>query len=333
MKYITLFIAMTLSITVSAQDRLNILASASMFADMAQNIIGDKHDVGLIVPVGGDPHLYEPTPGDAKKVAQADLILVNGLTFEGWITELIANSGTKATPVVLTDGIQPIASDQYTNSNDPHAWMNASNGLIYVKNIYNAIIRMDPLNATYYQDRYNNYRSQLLTLDKYIKENIQAIPESNRFLITSHDAFAYYGQAYGIQVEAILGTSTDADAQTSDLMRVNKIIQENSIPAIFVESTVNPKLIEQIARSQEIKIGGSLFADSLGKLGTSGDTYLKMLKYNTDTIVKALKQNRDTSDKSSSASTDSDSGAMSYLSYGILALALIGILAFFVRKL
>jgi len=327
MKYYSLIIALFISGITTAQDRLNVLASASMFADMAKNIIGNKHDVGLIVPVGGDPHLYEPTPGDAKKVAQADLILVNGLTFEGWITELIANSGTKAKSVILTEGLTPISSDQYKNSNDPHAWMNATNGLVYVKNIYNAIIKLDPLNATYYRKRYENYKTQLINLNTYISENVKSIPESNRYLITSHDAFAYYGQEYGIRVEAILGTSTDADAQTSDLMRVSKIIAENSIPSIFVESTVNPKLIEQIASAQKISIGGSLYADSLGKKGSPADTYLKMLKHNTDTIVKALKQKLDTSEQVQS------SGGMSWMIYALIAVALIALLALFIKKL
>ena len=307
-----------------AQDRLSILASASMFADMAKNIIGDKHAVDLIVPVGGDPHIYEPTPGDAKKVAEADLIFMNGMTFEGWISELISNSGTKAQTVLITEGITPISSSVYDNSNDPHAWMSATNGLRYIVNIYNAIIKVDPLNAAYYQKNYENYKAELITLDRYIKQQIASIPEKNKYLITSHDAFAYYGKEYDIDVEAILGTSTDADAQTSDLMRISKLIKENNIPAIFVESTVNPKLIEQIASAQKTSIGGSLYSDSLGKKGSSGDTYLKMLRHNTDTIVRALQQE---------APAAQEKSAFSPWWYVLIGVGLIGILALFLKKL
>lgn len=272
------------------EEKKLVVSTASIFADMAEVIAGGKVDIQMIVPIGGDPHIYEPTPGDAQLVNRADLILRNGLTFEGWLNELIENSGTKAEIVTITEGIQPIESIQYKNSTDPHAWMDVANGLIYIENIKNALVALDPDNADIYEFNYGIYRQQLQDLDQEIQQEIRRIPEKRRILITSHDAFRYYGKRYGIDVQAILGTSTDADAQTSDIVRLNKIIQESGIPAVFIETTVNPKLLQQIATDNDIEIGGKLFSDSIGDKDSPAPTYLDMLKYNTSTIVHALSQ-------------------------------------------
>lgn len=268
-----------------------VVATASIFADMASNIGGNLIEVKSIVPIGGDPHIFEPTPADAQLVAGADLILRNGLTFEGWLNELIDNSGTKAEVVLITEGITPIESEQYENSADPHAWMDAQNGLIYLENIKNALIKLAPEHQQAFEFNYGIYRDQLMEMDQTIKEAILRIPESQRILITSHDAFRYYGKAYGIRVEAVLGTSTDADIQTSDIIRLNKIIKENNLHAVFIESTVNPKMLQQLAKDNKIAIGGKLYSDSIGDQDSPAPTYLKMLEFNTKTIVDALSAN------------------------------------------
>ena len=209
-----------------AQDSMpRVVATASMIADMAENIGGDQVQVECIVPIGGDPHLHEPTPRDARLVASADLILVNGLTFEGWLNELIENSGTKAKIALVTKGIDAINSLKYENSADPHAWMDASNGIIYIDNIRNALSELDPENADIYDFNYNVYKGQIEEVDVFIQNEILRIPKEHRVLITSHDAFQYYGRRYGIELEAILGTSTDAQVQTVDVMRLNKVIR------------------------------------------------------------------------------------------------------------
>ncbi len=271
-----------------AQDRKLVIASASMIADIAANIIREKHDIEMIVPIGGDPHLHEPTPRDARLVAAADLILVNGLTFEGWINELIQNSGTEAVTVTVTENIPVLTSQTYRNSSDPHAWMDASNGIIYAENIRNAISQLDPENESIYSKNLEQYTEQLSKLDENIARQIKSIPGEKRVLITSHDAFQYYGKRYNIQLEAIMGISTEADAQTSDIMRVNKVIREKKIPAVFIESTINPKLMEQLAADNRVVIGGKLYADSLGDQDSPASTYIDMLRHNTSTIVKAL---------------------------------------------
>ncbi|MBK8505558.1 MAG: zinc ABC transporter substrate-binding protein [Saprospiraceae bacterium] len=269
-------------------DDIRVVATASMIADMAKEIGGDLIKVQCVVPIGGDPHIYDPTPGDAQMVAQANLILRNGLTFEGWLTELIENSGTKAKNILVTEGVVAIKSLIYENATDPHAWMDASNGLIYIRNIKDALIKLDPANSTTYQSRYEAYAKRLEELDQYIFQRIKTIPESKRILITSHDAFQYYGKRYGIRLESVLGTSTDAEVQTADIVRLNRVIKESGIPALFVESTINPKVLEQIASDNHLQIGGKLYSDSIGNKDSPAPSYYDMLKHNTDVIVAAL---------------------------------------------
>jgi ABC-type Zn uptake system ZnuABC Zn-binding protein ZnuA len=221
-------------------------------------------------------------------VSSADLILKNGLTFEGWLNELIENSGTRGEVVLITEGVDAITSEKYHNSADPHAWMDVSKGLKYIENIKDALVQLDPDNKEVYEFNYGVYRKQLEDLDLYIQTEIQKIPEQHRILITSHDAFQYYGKRYGIQLESVLGISTESEAQTSDIIRLNRVIRENKVPAIFIESTINPKLLEQLAKDNHVKIGGQLYADSIGEKDSPASSYLDMLKYNTDVIVKAL---------------------------------------------
>lgn len=293
MRCLLLSLTLLFSVLLPAQEETDsrplVVASASIFADMAEVIAGDHLRVQMVVPIGGDPHIYEPTPNDVRLVAQADLVLVNGLTFEGWMNELIENSGTQAKTITITEGIGTIESEEYANSSDPHAWMTAKNGLTYVRNIRDALIDLDPFNKQVYEFNAGVYLQQLEDLDREIFRQIESIPEKQRILITSHDAFRYYGRHYGIQVEAALGTSTDAEVQTDDVNRLTRIVRESGVPAIFVESTINPKLIRQIATDNNVIIGGNLYADSLADPDHAAGTYEGMLKFNTATIVAALK--------------------------------------------
>lgn len=315
-KYILFILLMSFVAQSEAQSKRKLVVStASIFADMAENIAGGHVDVKTIVPIGGDPHIYEPTPGDAQLVSQADLILKNSLTFEGWLNGLIESAGGKATVVTITEGVQSIQS-AYKGSADPHAWMDANNGLIYIKNIKDALVALDPENREVYEFNFGVYRKQLEEMDAYIFEQIKKIPEKQRILITSHDAFQYYGRRYGVTLESVIGVSTEAQAQTSDIIRLSKVIRESGVPAVFIETTVNPKLLEQIAADNKVTIGGSLFSDSIGPKGSAAPSYLDMLKYNTDTIVSAL-----TSTKDEGASTEDGTG---WMLWGLLALMLVG---------
>ena len=265
-----------------------VVASASMFSDMAANIGGDLIETATIVPIGGDPHIYEPTPGDVRLLLKANLILQNGMTFEGWITELIKNSGSLADVVTITEGIEPIVSAQHQNAVDPHAWMEPINGKIYALNIKNALIKLLPQHADQIDVQYQKYDAELDALDQYIRQNISKIDTSKRILITSHDSFHYYGRRYGMRLESVLGTSTDADVRTSDLMRLNDVIQQHKIPVVFIESTINPKLLVQLAKDNKIEVGGKLYSDSLGDKDSPANTYINMIRQNTDVIVAGL---------------------------------------------
>lgn len=324
MKYISLILLSFLTFNFTAlAEKPKVVATASMIADMTKHIAGDKIDLKTIVPIGSDPHLHESTPRDAKIVAEAALIFKNGLTFEGWLNELIDNSGTKGKTVQVTEGLKVIKSAEYANSVDPHAWMDLSNGLVYIKNIKAALIELDPANKDYYTANYEKYKKEIEAADKYVVEQINKIPAERRVLITSHDAFQYFGQRYGIKLESVLGTSTDAEAQTSDIIRLNKIIRGNNIPAVFIESTINPKLLKQLASDNDIEVGGELYADSIGDKDSNASTYIDMIKYNTNTIVEALTKEKDQS-KNSAAKAPSDDGNNSYLLYGLLGVILIG---------
>ncbi len=288
-KHILLLLINTFLISaLFASEKPKVVVTTTIIKDITMQIAGDLVEVESLVPTGGDPHLYEPIPQDAIKIVKANLILMNGLTLEGWLNEFIENSGTKATVINTTKGVDPIVSDQYANSPDPHAWMDASNGIIYAENIKNALIALNAENTATYESNFEAFKTRIEALDIRLKELILTIPADKRVLVTSHDAFKYYGRKYGLQLESILGTSTDAQAQTQDINRLYRVIKETGIPAIFVESTINPRTLRQIAKDTKVKIGGTLYADSLGAPDGEAGTYEKMLLTNTETIVNAL---------------------------------------------
>ena len=275
-------------INFAQENKLKVVATTTFLADLAKNIAGDKAEVISLMPTGGDPHLYDPIPGDAKKIAEADVILRNGLTLEGWLDELIENSGTRANIYTLTEGIIPIQSVVYQDALDPHAWMDVKNGIIYTDNILKALTESQPEDQAYFESQHARYKGILLALDKEIKEQILKIPSGKRVLVTSHDAFRYYGNAYGLEVVSAMGTSTDAEPTLEDLAHLSEQVKEHDIPSIFIESTINPEIMEQRANDLGIKIGGKLFADSLGDEESGADTYVKMLRQNTRLILEGL---------------------------------------------
>jgi ABC-type Zn uptake system ZnuABC Zn-binding protein ZnuA len=326
-----LIISFLLTATLHSQteERPRVVASASMFADMAEVIGGNLIEVKMIVPIGGDPHIYEPTPSDAQLVAKADLVLRNGLTFEGWIDELVENSGFTGRNVIITQGIKVIESEEYRNSADPHAWMSARNGLIYIKNIRDALVTLAPEHEAEFNFNYQLYRQQLQDLDQEIETILSNIPRHKRILITSHDAFRYFGRRYGVQVEAVLGTSTDADVQTSDIRRLTRVLQESEVPALFVESTINPKLLKVLADDNDVVIGGSLYADSLGDKDGPAGTYIMMLRHNATTIAEGLSLEK----TERTHSVEEGSTTQKYLLFGFILLIMAGSFFFMVIRL
>lgn len=287
MRRVILGLIVLLSFSVKAE-KAKVVATTTMIADMCSQIAGDRIDLISMMPVGGDPHLYDPIPRDAQNIAKADLILKNGLSLEGWLDKLIANAPENALIVTVTEGVNAIGSAEYDNAYDPHAWMDVQNAKVYVQNIAKALIAIDPINETFYTNRLNTYLDQLEVLDKEVQSMINQIPIESRILITSHDAFRYFGKAYGLQVESIIGTSTEAEARIEDINHIINVIASHNIQAVFVESTINPKLMQQLSKDHEVSIGGRLFADSLDDPENEAGTYIGMIRWNTKTIVNGL---------------------------------------------
>lgn len=270
------------------QAKTRVVCTTTIIFDITKNIAGNKADVICILPIGSDPHIYEPIPSDATKIANADILLKNGLYLEGWLEKLITNTIDKSKVFSVSEGVIAIQNSGMHASPDPHAWMNPLNGKIYAQNIANFLAKVDSLNADWYQNQADNYIKKLDSLDVYVRNKINQIPENQRILITSHDAFRYFGIEYGIKVESAMGTSTDAEVMIEDMNRIVNTIKKTGVNAIFVESTINPKFIEQIAHDQGVIVGGSLFADSIGDTLSKAPTYIQMIKSNTDTIFDGL---------------------------------------------
>lgn len=328
MKYLIIsFLTLLISYPKDTFGKPKVLATCSIWADMASVIGSELIELDYIVPIGSDPHLYEPTPSDLLKVQNADIILINGLTFEGWLNKLIMASSTKAHIVTISEGIKVIQNEIHQNAVDPHAWMDVNNAIVYCKNILSAFVKAAPLNSKEFEFNFNIYKKELETLNNFVIEKISSIPESKRILITSHDGFRYFGKAYGLKLEPLQGTSTESDVQSKTILHINTIIKKYKIPAIFAESTINPKLLHQIKNDNNIQIGGKLYADSLGDPLGEASTYIKMMKSNTETIAKGLNLSLSNSNMNSS----SDNFSV-YFGIALFYIISLGLLIFINRK-
>ncbi len=301
---LVLLLAMIPSIS-SAQDKIPVVASFSILADMVREVGGDLVEVTSLVGPDSDAHGFEPTPADAKKLAQAKLVVVNGLNFEGWTNRLIKSSGYKGEVVIASKGVKtihlPSTSKKENKSHghnhshqhgdvDPHAWQSLDNAKIYVQNITAGLLRALPTQSQQIKAREQAYLQQLEDLNQKARSSFASIPPEKRRAITSHDAFGYLARAYGIQFFSPQGWSTDREASAADVARINRQIREQKITALFVEKSSDGRLLEQIAKDTGVKIGGTLYSDSLSASGTGADTYLKMYAHNVDTLVDGLLQ-------------------------------------------
>ncbi len=271
-----------------------VVCSTTQVADFARQVVGDRWEVKGILAPGADPHTYKPTPKDAKLVLQADLCLQNGLHLEGknWMASL-AKDGRKPL-ATCTDGIKALQMEYEGKPiRDPHAWFTPANAAVFVNNIVKAVSQMDPGGQEAYQARARLYLLQLRALDSWIREQVHAIPRRQRVMVTSHDAFNYFCQAYGFKVRTPVGWSTgkEVGGGTNPKRRRQVVtsIRETGVKAIFVETSVNPKQIREIAKEAGVKIGGTLYSDSMGAAGTLGETYIGMMRENVMTIIRALK--------------------------------------------
>jgi manganese/zinc/iron transport system substrate-binding protein len=269
--------------------RLRTASTITIINDIVKNIGGDKVETYSICGVGVDPHIYKAKPNDPKLISESDVVFINGLGLEHWIEEMIRNSGGEKTVVTVTEGITPMTDEKGYGDPDPHAWFNVEYVKTYAKNVAKGLIAGDKQNEKYYNDNLNAYLLQLDSLNNWIKTRVQELPENQRVLITSHDAFRYFGQAYGFEVRGLQGISTEAKIQTDDVKKLVDFIKERKLKSVFIETSVNPKLLEQISSETGAKVGGVLYSDSIGNEGTEDGTYIGAVKHNVNTIVNSLK--------------------------------------------
>jgi zinc/manganese transport system substrate-binding protein len=269
-----------------AQDRLNVVASFSILADFAGNVGGDRVSVTTLVGANGDVHVYTPAPADAKKIADAKLVVINGLGLEGWMPRLVQSAGSKATIVTATNGITP---RKLGSEADPHAWQSVANARIYVTNIRDALVAADPADAQAFRTNAERYLANLDALDREVREAVAQIPPEHRKVISTHDAFGYFAAAYGIEFIAPEGVSTESEASARDIARIITQVKSSKIPAVFLENISDPRLMRRIATETGARIGGTLYSDSL--TGEKGDapTYIDMVRHNIKVLTSALK--------------------------------------------
>ena len=279
-----------------AQDRLNVIASFSILGDFVKNVGGDRVEVATLVGPNGNAHVYAPSPGDAKKVADAKLVFVNGLGFEGWLERLVKASGTKAPIVVATKGIKPLERagehdhdhDHDHGRADPHAWQSVANAKIYVANIRDALIAADPAGKDAYSANAAAYLAKLDALEHDVREVIAKIPADRRRVITSHSAFGYFQDAYGVSFTAPQGVSTEAEASAKDVAAIIAQIKKQKAAAVFLENVTDPRLVEQIARETGAKVGGTLYSDALTDDKGDATTYIDLIRHNLRQLASAL---------------------------------------------
>jgi zinc/manganese transport system substrate-binding protein len=279
-----------------AQDRLNVIASFSILGDFVKNVGGDRVEVATLVGPNGNAHVYAPSPGDAKKVADAKLVFVNGLGFEGWLERLVKASGTKAPIVVATKGIKPLERagehghdhDHEHGRADPHAWQSVASAKIYVANIRDALIAADPAGKDAYLANAAAYLAKLDALEHDVREVIAKIPADRRRVITSHSAFGYFQDAYGVNFTAPQGVSTEAEASAKDVAAIIAQIRKQKVAAVFLENVTDPRLVEQIARETGAKVGGTLYSDALTDDKGDATTYIDLIRHNLRQLASAL---------------------------------------------
>jgi zinc/manganese transport system substrate-binding protein len=274
-------------------DKVSVAASFSILQDMVARVGGDRVEVTAVVGRGGDVHVYEPSPADARTIDAARLIVVNGLGFEGWMERLVRASAAKAQIVVASSGIVPrhaASPDRASDAAhlDPHAWQSVRNAERYVSNIRDGLIRADPPARTTYEANAAAYLEELVSLDADIRRVVAAIPPAQRKIVTTHDAFGYFAADYGVEFIAAQGLSGETDPSARDIVRIIRIVRDQHIRALFFENAADPRLARRIAAETGARVGGMLYADTLSAATGPAATYLDMMRYNIREIEEGV---------------------------------------------
>jgi zinc/manganese transport system substrate-binding protein len=268
-----------------AQAPLKVVASFSILGDFVKNVGGERVEVTALVGADGDVHVYTPTPADARKIAEAKLLVVNGFGLEGWLPRLLQAAGGKASIVTATRGIAPL---RLGSDADPHAWQSVANAEQYVANIRDALAAADPPDAEVFRQNAQAYLAKLEALDGEVWQEVGRIPESRREVISTHDAFGYFAARYGIRFIAPVGVSTESEASARDIAKIIAQVKAEHIPAVFLERISDPRLMRRISAETGASIGGTLYSDALTDEKGEAPTYIDMVRHNIRTLARAL---------------------------------------------
>ena len=273
--------------------QLQVTTTTGMIADLVENIGQDKVKVQSLMGVGVDPHLYKATQGDMRKLSRADIIFYNGLHLEGKMQDIFDKLARKKTVVAVTESLSHSDLIQYDALHDPHVWFDIALWQQVADKVAEVLAKKDAKNAAFYQRNLGAYQQQLASLNQWSKAQINQIPKNNRVLITAHDAFGYFGKAYGFEVMGLQGISTAGEFGLQDIKQLKDVIVQRDIKAVFVESSVSPKFIESLvkgvqAEGKTLKVGGELYSDAMGPTGSGADDYIGMVQHNIRTIRDGL---------------------------------------------
>ena len=265
--------------------QFKIVTSFTILEDLVLELGGDRVSVTNLVPRNSDAHIYSPKPSDAVAISNADLIIFNGLGFEGWIFRLIKDSDKEKNYLISSDGINSL---NRFNEIDPHAWQSFKNIRIYIDNISGELINLMPEHEKYFALRRNNYLKKLFELEMNLSNQLSNIPIKKRIVITSHDAFGYLGREFNIEFLAPLGLSLDAEASAEDVAKIINQIKEKKVTALFMENINNPKLLKAISKESGVPVGGKLYSDALSEIGGPAGTYIDMMRHNVKSLIEAF---------------------------------------------
>ena len=280
----------------SSSSKLNVVATNSIIADITKNIAGDKINLHSIVPVGQDPHEYEPLPEDVKKTSKADLIFYNGINLEtggnAWFTKLVENAQKKENKdyYAVSEGVDVIylEGQNEKGKEDPHAWLNLENGIIYAQNIAKRLIEKDPDNKATYEKNLKAYVEKLTALDKEAKEKFNNIPEEKKMIVTSEGCFKYFSKAYNVPSAYIWEINTEEEGTPDQIKSLVEKLRKTKVPSLFVESSVDDRPMKTVSKDTNIPIYAKIFTDSIAEKDEDGDSYYSMMKYNLDKISEGL---------------------------------------------
>jgi len=286
----------TTTVRIPTEEPIAVVTTIGMIADAAERVGGERVSVDGLMGPGIDPHLYKASEGDLRRLERADLILYAGLHLEAKMADVLERiAGQRATQAVTETlpRTQLLSPAQFQGQYDPHVWFDVRLWMRAVEQIRDTLTELDPGSGELYRANAAAYLAELEELDRYVREQVARVPQERRVVITAHDAFGYFGEAYGFDVRGLQGISTASEAGAGDVQALAEFIAERRIPAIFVESSVSPRTISAVreavrSRGFEVEVGGSLFSDAMGDEGTPEGTYVGMVRHNVDTIVAGL---------------------------------------------